>query len=124
MAGVEAECDGGTIFSAKAAVRAEDKDFGVEYVDRVPAHADVLAEAEEVTGGLCEEHLGGDRKSTRGAGCVGRDGREFEAGALENGREGYVLNDGSPVWFVLSLRRGLQRPLKKRCLERLLKSVS
>jgi hypothetical protein len=26
---------------------------------------------------------------------VGRDGRECEVDAFENGREGYVLNDGS-----------------------------
>src|ERR1700733_16105206 len=101
---MEAQCDGGTVFGAKTAVGTEDKDFGVEYVGRVPAHANVLAEAEEVARGLGEEHLSGDGKSTRGAGCVSRDGREFEAGAFENGREGYVLNDGSFWSTTLSLK--------------------
>jgi hypothetical protein len=95
VAGGEAEGDGGAVFGAKAAVGAEDEDLGAEDAGRVPTHADVLAEPEEVAGGLREEHLGGDGENAGGAGGVGGDAAELEVGAFENGREGYVLNDGS-----------------------------
>jgi hypothetical protein len=98
VAGVEAERDGGTVFGTKAAVRAEDKDFGVEYVARVPTHANVLAEAEEVAGGLGEEHLGRDGKDAGGAGGVGGDSSEVELGGLEYGGEGDFRNDECS-WF-------------------------
>ena len=61
---------------------------------RVPAHAGVLAQAEEIAGGLGEQHFGGDGENAGGAGGVGGDGAEGEVGGFENGREGYVLNDG------------------------------
>ena len=94
VAGVKAESDGSAVWSAEAAVGAEDEDFGAEDARGVPAHADVLAEPEEIAGGLGEEHLRGDGENTRGAGGVGSDGAEGEVGAFENGCEGYVLNDG------------------------------
>ena len=74
MTGVKAESDGGAVWSAQAAVGAEDEDLGAEDAGRVPAHADVLAETEEIAGGLSEQHLGGDGESAgraRGVGCDG-----------------------------------------------------
>ncbi len=94
VTGVEAEGDGRAVCGAKAAVGAEDEDFGAEDAGGIPAHADVLAEAEEIAGGLGEEHLGGDGESAGWARGVGRDALSCEVGAFENGREGYVLNDG------------------------------
>ena len=95
MAGVEAEGDRGAVFGAKAAVGAEDEEFGSEDASRVPAHASVLAEAEEISGGLSEEHLGGDGQSAGGTGRMRGHGRESEVGGFKNGGEGYVLNDCS-----------------------------
>ena len=88
MTGVEAERDGGAVFGAEAAVRAEDEDFWIEDVGRVPAHADVHAETEEIAGRLGEEHLSGDRKSARWARGVRRDCGELEVGGFEYGGEG------------------------------------
>ena len=70
---------------------------------RVPAHADVHAEAEEIAGGLGEEHFGGDGESAGRAGGVGGDGAEGEVGGFENGREGYFLNDRCS-WVKLWMR--------------------
>jgi hypothetical protein len=95
VAGVEAECDRGAVFGAETAVGAEDKDLRAEDAGWIPTHADVLAEAEEIAGGLGEEHLGCDGKSAGWAGRVGRDGVEGEVGAFENGGEAYFLNDGN-----------------------------
>jgi hypothetical protein len=94
MASVKAKGDGGAVFGAKAAVSAEDEDLGAEDAGGVPPHADVLAEAEEISRGLGKEHLGADGENARRAGGVRRHGAQCEVGAFENGREGYVLNDG------------------------------
>jgi hypothetical protein len=92
VAGVEAEGDGRAVFGAKAAVSAEDEDFGVEETVWVPAHAGVLTEAEEIAGGLGEEHLRCDGKPAGWAGRMGCDGAQVEVGAFENGGERDFLN--------------------------------
>ena len=48
VAGVEAEGDGGSVGGAQAAVGAEDEDFFADEFLRFPAHACVLAQAEEI----------------------------------------------------------------------------
>jgi hypothetical protein len=93
VAGVKAEGDGGAVFSAEAAVGAENEHLGAEDAGGIPAHADVLAEPEEIAGGLGEEHLGGDGEYSGRAGSVGGDAAELEVGAFENGGEGDFLND-------------------------------
>jgi hypothetical protein len=82
VAGVETEGDGCAVVGAKAAVGAEDEDFGVEETVWVPAHAGVLAEAEEIAGGLGEEHLRCDGKSAGWAGRMGCDGTQVEVDAF------------------------------------------
>jgi hypothetical protein len=95
MTCVEAKGDGCAVFGTEAAVSAEDEDFGAEDMGGIPSHPNVLAEPEEIAGGLGEEHLGGDGERAGGAGGVRCHGAEGEVGAFENGCEGYVLNDGS-----------------------------
>jgi hypothetical protein len=84
---METECDGAAVFGTQAAVRAENEDFRAEDVSGVPAHADVHAEAEEISRRLCEQHLRSDGKNTDGAGRVRSDCAEFEVGALKYGGE-------------------------------------
>jgi|GEM_PF-5252745 len=60
MAGVEAESDGGSVSGTQAAMRAEDEEFGVKEPLRLPAHAGILREAEEMSGWLGEEHFSRD----------------------------------------------------------------
>jgi hypothetical protein len=82
MAGVEAEGDRSAVFGAESAVGAEDEDFGAEEMGGVPSHAGVLAEAEEIAGGLGEKHFGCDGKDAGGAGGVRGDGSEVEVGGF------------------------------------------
>jgi hypothetical protein len=63
-------------------VGAEDEDFGAEEMGGVPPHAGVLAEAEEIAGGLGEEHLGRDGKDAGWTGGVGCDSSEVEFGGF------------------------------------------
>ena len=65
VAGVEAEGDGLAVLGAQAAVGAEDEEFGIEEAVGLPAHTGVLREAEEIAGGLGEEHLRGERQLSR-----------------------------------------------------------
>ena len=69
MAGVIAERDGRAVCSAQAAVRAEDQELRVEQPRRVPAHAGVLRQAEEVAGGRVEQHLRRDGQLPGGPGA-------------------------------------------------------
>ena len=68
VAGVKAERDGFAILRAQAAMRAQNQKLRIEEAIRLPAHSCVLREAEEIAGGLSEEHLGRERKRSRGAG--------------------------------------------------------
>ena len=57
VAGVKTERDGLPIFSAHAAVRAENEELGIEQPRGLPAHAGVLGEAEEISRWRVEQHL-------------------------------------------------------------------
>ncbi len=48
VAGVKSQSNGAAVFGAKAAVGAEDEDFGPGETRRVPAHAGVLAQSEKI----------------------------------------------------------------------------
>ncbi len=84
MAGVEAECDGSAVLGAETAVGAEDEELGVEETGGLPSHAGVLGEAEEISGGLGEKHLGRDGKRALGTAGVGLDALEEGSVAFEN----------------------------------------
>ncbi len=65
VSGMEAESDGRAVFSAQAAMRAQDQELGIEQAIRVPAHAGVLSQAEEIARWLREQHLSGERQLAR-----------------------------------------------------------
>ena len=83
VAGVVAEGDGRAVGGADAAVGAEDEEFLAAERGRVPAHAGVLAPAEEVAGGAVEEHLGGDGERAGGAGGFAADVVDGGVGGVE-----------------------------------------
>jgi len=64
VAAVVAEGDGAAIGGAEAAGGAEDEELLAAQVGRVPAHADILAPAEEVAAGSVAEHVVGERQAT------------------------------------------------------------
>ncbi len=65
---------------------------GPRSVGRVPSHADVLAQAEEIAGGLSEEHLGVIGRKPDGPGACVATARKSEVGGFEYGGEGDFLN--------------------------------
>jgi hypothetical protein len=67
VAGVKAEGDGLPVFRAQAAVRAEDKELGIEKAIGTPAHAGVLRQAEEIARRLGQQHLLRQRQNSRRA---------------------------------------------------------
>ena len=73
-------------------MRTENKNFGAEEARWMPAHADVLAQAEEIAGGLIEQHLRSDRKKARRARRMRSNGADLEVDGLQHGVERYVLN--------------------------------
>ncbi len=70
MASVEAKCDGGSVLSTHPAVRAQDEEFGIKQARWVPSHAGVLRESEEISRGLSQQHLRGDRQRSFGTSRV------------------------------------------------------
>ena len=66
MAGVETESDGLAIFRAQAAMRAQDQKLRIEESIRLPTHAGVLTQAEEISRWLREQHLRSERKQPGG----------------------------------------------------------
>ena len=84
VAGVEAEGDGGSIGGAQAAVGAEDEDFRAEQFLRFPAHAGVLAQAEEIAGGRGEQHFRGDGQQAVRTGRVGGYVVQLEGGGFQD----------------------------------------
>ena len=80
VAGVKAERDGLAVLRAQAAVRAQDQELRIEESIRLPAHAGVLRQAEEIAGGLGEQHLRRERQRTLRARRV--CGHVKEIGAL------------------------------------------
>jgi hypothetical protein len=70
VTGVESEGDRCAVFGAQAAVRAEDENFRAEGRGQDPnPAADVLAEAEEIAGGLGRSISGGNGESAGWAGA-------------------------------------------------------
>src|SRR2546430_9634585 len=57
------------LFRSDAAVGAEHEELRPAQLARVPAHAGVLGEAEDVAARALQQHLGGQRKSARRAGA-------------------------------------------------------
>ena len=84
---VEAECDGFTVCGAQATVRAEDEKLGIEKSCRVPTHAGTLGQTEEISRGLCEQHLCGQWQKSGRARRMGGDAVEVGVGCLQNGGE-------------------------------------
>ena len=86
VAGVIAERDRRAVRRADAALRAEDEELRAAELARVPAHAGVLRQPEEVAAGALEQHLLGQRQlalrgrrprsgSPRRTGRIGRSRR-------------------------------------------------
>jgi len=57
-------------FSAQAAMRAENEELGIEEAIGSPAHAYILAHAEEISGWLSEQHLCRERQKTFRTRCM------------------------------------------------------
>jgi hypothetical protein len=64
MAGVVAERDRPAVLAAQASLRAEDQERGARCLARVPAHAGVLREAEEVAARRPQQQLGLERQAS------------------------------------------------------------
>ena len=86
MAGVIAKCDGLPVRRADAALRAEDEKGFADRLARIPTHACVLTETEDVAARSVAEHLLGQRQAARGAGGFGLDLKDgFACGGEEVG---------------------------------------
>ena len=70
MSGMKTERDGSSIGRANTAVGAENEELGIEQARRFPSHARILREAEEIAGGLRQQHLRRDGERSFGAGRV------------------------------------------------------
>ena len=57
VTGVKAQRNGFAVFRAQAAMRTQDQEFRIEQSRRLPPHAGILRQAEQVAGGLGEQHL-------------------------------------------------------------------
>ena len=87
VTGVIAERDGFAIGRAHAALRAEDEERLAPRLRRVPAHAGVLRQPEEIAAGTVAQHLLGQWQLARRAGGLAADavdvfvrgGEQFEA---------------------------------------------
>ena len=62
MAGVIAQRDRSAVAGANAAMGAEDQDLGTAQLLRIPTHAGILREAEQIAGRPVQQHLGGNRQ--------------------------------------------------------------
>ena len=67
VSGMEAKGNGLAVFGAQAAMRAQNQEFGIEQAIRLPAHAGILAQAEEISRRLGQQHLRGERQQPRRA---------------------------------------------------------
>ena len=84
VAGVVAERDGRAVGGANAAVGAEDEELLAAERGGVPAHAGVLAPAEEIAGGPLEQHLGSDGQGAGGTGGLAADVVDGGIGGVED----------------------------------------
>ena len=84
MAGMEAESDRGAVGGAEPSVGAEDEDFLAQELLWFPAHAGVLAQAEEIAGGGGEQHLRGEGEKAAGAWGVGGYLIQLEGGGFQD----------------------------------------
>jgi len=92
VAAVKAQSDGLAIFGAQAAMRAQDQKLGIKQPRRLPTHAGILRQAEEVARGLRQQHLGRQRQSAfRAAGMRGYI-KQFAAFGFKHRREGDVCD--------------------------------
>lgn len=83
VTGVVAEGDGRAVGGADAALGAENEKFFAEQFARVPAHAGVLRQAEDVPAGGVAQHLCGEREFAGGAGRGGAQGVDRGIGGIE-----------------------------------------
>ncbi len=106
VAGVVAESDGRAVGGADSAMGAEDEELLTAERGRVPAHAGVLAQAEEVAGRAVEEHLGGDGEHAGGAGGFAADVVDGGVGGVQDvGRIHKVtISSGRRRWRRLPWR--------------------
>ena len=79
VSGVIAEGDRRAVWRANPAVRRENQELAAGHGRRFPAHARVLAPAEQIAGRTLAQHLGGERQ---GAGRSGHTGGDVEQRAI------------------------------------------
>ena len=84
VAGVKSQRDGFAVFRAQTAVRAQDQKLRIEQPRRIPSHAGILRQAEEIAGGLGEQHLRRERQRARGTCRVRGDAQNLGAAILQN----------------------------------------
>jgi hypothetical protein len=95
VSGVEAKRDRRAVCRAKAAMGAEDKEFGVKQPLGLPPHTSILREAKKISGGSCEQHLSGDGQLALGTSRVRGGGGKLIGGRVENALQGERLRHGS-----------------------------
>ena len=71
VTGVITQRDGRAVGRADAAVGAEDQELLAAERSRIPPHAGILGQAEELAGGTAEQHLGSDGQRALRAACAG-----------------------------------------------------
>ncbi len=83
---------------ADAAVRAEQQELRSAKFGRIPTHARVEAQAEQIAGRAVEEHLRGERKAAGRAGRLGTDLVDAGVAAIGDGLEWNCFHDGERDW--------------------------
>src|ERR1035438_3653042 len=92
-------------FSARMPPWVLDQELGVEQARGIPAHAGVLRQAEEVSGGLGEQHLGRERQDSSRSGRMRHHAKEARVVRLKYRTEGNVF-DGEVLSAVHCSGRG------------------
>ena len=84
VSGMKAESYGLAVFCAQAAVGAEDQKLGIEQPLRLPTHAGILRETEEIARGLGKQHLRCERQSSGRSLRVRGYTQKFGIGRFQN----------------------------------------
>src|SRR6185437_15339292 len=98
MPRVQTKRDGRAVLCAQASMRAQDEELWIEQPPRVPAHACVLRQAEQIARRLRQEHLGRNGKCARRATRVRGDGgvdRWIRFKHLRGGKSAFFRHGGA-----------------------------
>ena len=84
MSGVKPERDRPTVLRAQTAMCAENQKLRIEQPRRIPTHSRILAQAEEISRRLFQQHFRRQRERTRWACCMRREVAQLRSVRLQH----------------------------------------